>query len=253
MRLLDLQESMIVFSRRVQTGLQILKVSLHRWEHLQNDPMPWRVWAVATLQAPDGQGFPIQSERDMLDVAEADLLSRIPDDGNTICLGSITHRGQHVVILHSKYHNVLGEPPTSRVRGQQYRWDVYTEEDPEYNFLHVKLIPNAKEQRRIRDAEVLAALAAAGDREEVPRPLTFYGLFEHQEWADAAAQELAAAGFRPSPASALPGNSRTPWSLMFQRSSPTDQQSIESISASAQEILNQCGGYYDGWTCEPVS
>jgi hypothetical protein len=252
MKLTDLKEPMTMYSRRTQSGMQIIKVSLPRWEHLQAYHFPYRTWAVVTMQAPDSDGFPIDMERKMLEQAEAELVSRLPKDGTVAYMGSITHAGQIALVIHSVAAGLFQIPESGRVRGSHYVWDVYNAEDAQYEFLQLKLIPTLKEQRRIRDAEVLAALANARDNDAVPRPLTFYGLFPDQPSADAAGEYLAQAGFRVKPASEMPGNKRYPWSLMLQKTSQTDAVSIENVSSLAGETITHYGGIYDGWSCEPV-
>lgn len=252
MKLLDVKEAMTVFSRRTPYGLQIIKVSLPRWEHIQPLPMPFRTWAVVTMQAPDNDGFPIDMERQLLDQAEAELVSRLPNDNSVVYMGSIVHRGQIALTFHSKSGNLFQVESAGRHRGSRYVWDIYTEQDHEYEFLQKKMIPTLKEQRRIRDAEVLAALAQANDNDAVPRPLTFFGLFPDANSAEAAGEYLAQAGYRVKPPSEMPGNKRYPWSLTIQKTSQTDSTSIEGVSAMVGETFTHYGGIYDGWSCEPV-
>jgi hypothetical protein len=252
MKLLDARESMTVFSRRTPNGLQIIKVNLPRWEHIQGVPMPYRTWAVVTMQAPDGDGFPIDMERQLLEKAEVELLSRLPKDSAAAYMGSITHRGQIAITLQSKNGDLFQIAETGRVRGSRYVWDIYTAIDPQYEFLQLKMIPSLKEQRRIRDAEVLGALAQAKDNDAVPRPLTFYGLFPDKPSAEGAADYLTQAGYRVKPPSEMPGNKRYPFSLMIQKTSQTDAGSIEAVSAMVGETVTHYGGIYDGWSCEPV-
>jgi len=245
-------DNLVHFSRSVPTGTILLSVNMTRWEQLQRELFPHRIWAVTTLQAPDPTGFSSPAEAKLLRQAEEELAGRFVDNRTTVYLGALTHAGQHVAVFHSKSDNLLGNGPAHRILTTRYLWDVYYGEDPAYDFLRLKMIPSAREHRRVRDAEVLGALANAQDNTIVPRPLTFYGLFPAPQNAEMAAQQLLRAGFRPSPASQMPGNSALPWSLMFQRSCRTDPETIERISSAADEIIEACGGAYDGWSCEPV-
>jgi hypothetical protein len=252
MQLLLSNEPLMAFSRRVPTGLQVIQFSMPRYEYLYTDPFPIRVFVLTKLQAPDAQGFPIDSEQSMIEQAQEELLSSLPNDGTIIYMGRVIHKGTCVLVLYAKFEGILGPGPACQIRGSRYVWDVHYANDPNYLFLQYKLAPSAKEIRRIKDAEVLGALTGAGDQPFAPRPIQFYGLFEHQEWATSASQELAQRGFRCSQPSAMPGSQRYPWSLMFQKTSSTEPATIEDLSASAQETINNHGGQYDGWTCDPV-
>ncbi|CAN5316622.1 hypothetical protein BH09SUM1_BH09SUM1_21570 [soil metagenome] len=240
------------FSRKIPTGVMQLKTDLASCEAIQKNALPFRTWAIATMQTPDDEGFPMEAERQVLENAERELMGRVGSE-NTVFLGSISHGGKYVVVIHSKDRQAVGHGPRSRIRGSVYGWDVYVDEDPDYFFVRYKLMPTAKEQRRIKDAEVINKLTAANDHLEAPRPLTFYALFSEKELADSAMNAFTTAGFRTAPASSMPGKGDYSWSLMLQKSSAADPMSIEQISAKAEEICHLYGGHYDGWSCEPVA
>lgn len=247
----QMTQDLTCFQRSTDSGPMLVRVNLASWDILQRDPHPWRIWAVTTLKAPDSAGFADAQESPLLAEAEKDLAALIADGTGTIFVGSIEHQCQHVAVLHSKSPNALSNTPTCRINGRKYRWDVYTEGDSQYEFVRHRVIPSLTEMRRLRDAEVLRALALVKDNQGVPRPITFYGMFPRLRDAEMAAIELTRKGFRPSAPSEVPARSAYTWSLMFQRVSPTDPESIERITSNAEALCASCNGYFDGWECEP--
>jgi hypothetical protein len=240
-----------LFPRQTDSGAMMVRVNFPGWEVLQRESYPWRIWAVTTLKAPDENGIAGDEEAQGLLDAERELILRVPDDDHTVYLGSVQHQFQHVAVLYTRIPDVLGNPPACRIKGRRYTWHVYTENDPDYNFLRINFLPDATEIRRVRDDEVLQALAGAHDNPNAPRLITFYGMFPHLRDAEMAAADLTKKGFRPTAPSEMPGKGYYQWSLMFQRVSTTDATSIERVSALCQDVCTACNGYFDGWECEP--
>lgn len=251
-RLAPSSETLTEYSRELPTGRMVIRVGIAQSEKAMREGFPWRVWAVTNLQAPNSDGLPMDAEAQLLHAAEAELLADVPGDGNTLYLGNIIHEGRYVCVLHSRENGIFGQHASTRIYGQRYVWDVYIENDAAGEFLQRKFLPTIDERRRIKDQEVLSALAGARDNSVVPRPITFYGLFPKRESAEAAAAKLHQQGFRISAPSEMPGKADLSWSLMFQRTAPTEAATIDRLSAVAEGLCRQHGGTYDGWSCEPV-
>ncbi|MCC6546494.1 DUF695 domain-containing protein [Candidatus Sumerlaeota bacterium] len=226
-------------------------VNLNAWSVVQHERFPWRVWAVTALKAPGNDGLPSEEEHRELIDAERELLLRIPDDDNAIFLGHLHHQFHHVTVLHCRAADVLAKPPAASIRGRRYTWSIYTESDPSYNFVRAKFLPSNAEFRRHRNAEILALLRKEGDNPAAPRVINFYGMFLRLHDAELAASQLTKKGFRPTAPSEMPKQAY-PWSMMFQRVSPTDTDSIEKVTETCESVCNECNGYYDGWECEII-
>lgn len=240
------------FTRDLPRGKMLISVDQKACDTAMEQQYIWRVWAVASLQAPTPDGLPMDAESQMLDFSIQELAQNIPEDGETLFLGYIIHAGQFAAIFHSRNAAVLGKPPASPLATSRYEWSIYTAEDSSHEFVRLKLLPTPKEKRRIQDREILDALAQAHDQAHVPRPITFYGLFKSKQDADSASNELDNHGFRTGNASEMPGKSGFKWSLSFTKSAPTEPQIIDEISAAAHDTCVNYGGHYDGWSCEPV-
>lgn len=242
------------FTRRIASGLMVLRVNMTRCDVVLKEPHPYRVWCVTSFQVPDAEGLAGEAEGRMIEQAEREILQRIPNDGMTVYLGYMQHDRRHVMVLQSKTPEPLAPAPASRLRGSLYVWDVYTQEDPNNLFVKRKMIPTRKELRRIRDAETIQTLVDAKDNPDVPRPITFYALFTSREAADGAASALGRGGFRVGSApSEMPGKGQKNWSLSVTKTSQTDSASIEKCSAAVDEACQAFGGVYDGWSCEPIN
>lgn len=250
--LLAPEHAFTAIARQDAAGTMLLRIHNALCERAMREDFPWRIWAVTPLQAPQDSGLPMEAEREMVAHAERELLTSIPDDGTTLFLGSIVHAGSYVCVLHSTIATAFGPPPYARYEGTHYTWDIYIEQDNDREFLVKKFILTEDEKRQLRDHEVLDALTEAGDNPVVPRPITFYGLFRTSSDAKEAGQRLQQKGFRVATPTELPGKSQYPWSLMFQRTSPTEPETIDRLSFQADTAIRQSGGNYDGWSCEPV-
>lgn len=238
--------------RETPQGPLIIQVDVRQCEELYLHSCPFRIWAVAHMQAPDQEGMPMDAESEMLQTALVELIEQLPDDGSIYFLGTMMHQGSYVAIFHSHVDNIMGDPPATIIPSSRYDWYVYTQEDESYEFLKLKMVPTPTERRQLQDEEILGALADAGDQSIVPRPITFYGLFKREEDAVSAASDLDQQGYRTAPPSEMPGKSEFKWSLSFTRTAPTEPQVIEDVSATAHDICITYGGHYDGWSCEPV-
>lgn len=227
-----------------------IKVNMTNCERVLGGGYPLRIWAVSTIEAPDRDGLPHDAEYQVLVEAEAELLGRITGHDTTLYLGHMLHQGSHVTVLHGQAEGeALGEG--ARLIHGQRQWAVYTAPDPESLFLRRSMMPRRSELRRLRDTEILQALAEANDNPVVPRLLTFYALFPGRDLAEQAAGELDRSDFAPSPPSRMPGNGAYPWSLMFSCMASTEPEVIEQISSLADEICDRHGGHYDGWSADP--
>lgn len=227
-----------------------IKVNMTNCEKVLEGGYPLRIWAVCSIEAPDGDGLPLDAEYEMLLDAEAELLGRISDNGTTLYLGHMLHQGSHVTVMHSQAQGELAEGARRLQCGRG--WNIYTANDPESKFLRLSMMPRRAELRRLRDTEVLQALASANDNAVVPRMLTFYALFPQKEGAEQAAVELDRHDFAASPPSRMPGNSDYPWSLMFSCMASTEPDVIEQISNLADDVCAHYGGLYDGWSADPI-
>lgn len=245
-------DQFIHFVRESEAGLLYYQTHVGRCERVFQGGFPWRVWAVANLQAPDASGQPLAEERNMIETATEELLGQVAHPDDVLFLGTVIHQGQYVLVLHSRLANALAAPPASRLYGSHYQWDVYTEEDADAEFLQLRFFPSVDELRQIKDQEVLEALAGANDNPIAPRPITFFGLFPKQDLAQNAARELDQQGFRTSPPSEMPGKNKFSWSLMFSRTASTEPDVIEHLSGTAARIVRREGGHYDGWECAPM-
>lgn len=244
-----LNQPLTAFARQLPEGPAMAHVNLNAWGAVQREQFPWRVWAVTALKAPGDDGLPSAEEHRELIDAERELLSRIPDGDEAIFLGHFHHQFHHVTVLHCRAADILAAPPAARIRGRRYLWHVYTESDPSYNFLRTKFLPTDTEFRRHRNSEILRLLKEAGDNPAAPRVINFFGMFLRLPDAEMAAGQLTKRGFRPTAPSEMPKQAY-PWSLMFQRVSPTDPDSVEKMTAACESICTACNGYYDGWECE---
>lgn len=237
----------------LQQGVQLLRVDTTLAEQLaKSGGYPVCIWAVTSFLTPGGDGLPLEAEVRLISQEEQELIGRVINGGQAVYIGSIQHAGQHVSVFHARQGGVLGPEPACRYQAPRYLWDVYYNNDPAFEFLTVKMLPTAKEQRRIKDAEILQLMCDAGDNPDVPRPITFYGLFPDPTSASECSTELSRGGFRPTNPSELPGRSGYGWSMMFTRTAQTDPEDIERFSSMAQEICLRYGGMYDGWECAPI-
>jgi hypothetical protein len=242
------------FSRYVPTGLMEIRVNISNCERVLAGDYPCRILAVTTIQAPDEHGLPINAEYDLLVESERSFLARLESRGSELLyIGHILHQGSHVVVLHGADATAVDDQDAIVIRDGRRQWDVYTSADPMGRFITLKMMPLREELRRVRDGEVLAALAAANDIPTVPRLLTFYALFRTEAEADGAAALLDQNQFTASPVSQMPGSGDYKWSLMFSCVAPTEPEVIEQISALADSICAQFGGQYDGWSADPMS
>jgi hypothetical protein len=126
---------------------------------------------------------------------------------------------------------------------------VHTEYDPHWAYVLDKLAPDVRQHRLLTDRAMVEALAEAGDTLGTPRPVSHVAYFADQAGAEAAAAELAAAGFA---AGVEPDIDEGGFALTAVRSDPVSPPQIHDLTWDVQQRVERHTGTYDGWSC-PVT
>jgi hypothetical protein len=126
---------------------------------------------------------------------------------------------------------------------------VHTEYDPHWAYVLDKLTPDVRQHRLLTDRAMVEALAEAGDTLGTPRPVSHVAYFADQPSAEAAAAELAGAGFA---AGVEPDIDEGGFALTAVRSDPVSPPQIHELTWDIQQCIERHTGTYDGWSC-PVT
>jgi regulator of ribonuclease activity B/uncharacterized protein DUF695 len=123
---------------------------------------------------------------------------------------------------------------------------VHTEYDPQWAYVLDKLAPDVRQHRLLTDRAMVEALAEAGDTLGHPRPVSHVAYFSESRAAEAAAGELAGAGFATG---VEPDIDEGGFALTAVRADPIAPPGVHDLSWDVQQRVERHGGTYDGWTC----
>ena len=195
-------------------------------------------------------GLPSAEDEDRLQALESELEDWIKAlDGRYV--GQVTANGLRTMFF---YVSCGREEARNLIRRIALRMDIplgmKMQADPAYEVYFGQLLPTAAERRRMRDMTAIAALGAAGDDLNEPRPIEHAACFANRHQAIAFANwarknRYIVDGIRS------PGEHQPHFVLQFHKQTPPLPEIINADTAAISHMAGQLGGSYEGWRAEP--
>lgn len=208
-----------------------------------------------TMRQPRPDGLSSQEEFEAL-CAIGDALSAAAAQAGMLYVGRLTSDGRRCFYFHMKEvkrllllkdrswfdkwaQGVMAAFPS-------YEFTVRSRPDPQWVTYRDVLYPDARDQQRMADRDLVEQLVKNGDHPDQPRSIDHRAYFPTPAARDAFAKAVVEQGWTIAGMHDDAGD----FALDFVRVDAPDKMSVVSIALI--ELAGAHGGDYDGWGCEVV-
>lgn len=180
----------------------------------------------------------------------------VMDEAGALFVGRVANPGGCLMVFYTADPDPdLDGVKTLLAAHEELEVEMEHHADPEWDCYAAIIAPDARGMRFIQDQQVLMALEEAGDDMTTPREIEHFAYFEAKKARDNFERWAVTNKFKVK-------NRRDPqagdkddddsFMLCFTHHGPPDISEIFERTSAAAEAVEDHGGEYDGWGCEPV-
>ena len=233
---------------RIDDSLSSIFLNLALRDGAPDPHRPHLLWIRVPMRSPRPDGLSSAEEAEQLgrveDALGAALLARL----DAVFAGRITGAGRREFYYYAPRAADFRERATAVFRDfPGYEPLIGDKHDPEWALYLELLFPNVRQLQQIRNRQVVAALAEAGDVASTPRPITHWVYFAESADRATAASTLAAAGFDVTLHDAVTGEAARPYPLRVERVDRADQAAVDEAVFQVMDAIEGMDAEYDGW------
>jgi uncharacterized protein (TIGR01619 family) len=222
--------------------------------HLERAPdaeRPWLVSVRVPLRAPRPDGLATNAEATELGQIEDALVRSLEAHCSAIFVGRMTWNGVRDLFFYCKRTEPLEQALGAALEGAQPRRLLTRKQsDAEWKHYLDVLYPGPLELRWMKDRRVVEALAEAGDKSDIARPIDHHARFTVRASAEAWARAVRQMGF--DVAIERDEGTSEAWSAHAVREDPSELAHVHDIAERLLGLAEENDGTYDGWGCAVV-
>jgi len=202
------------------------------------------VWVSCKSPRPDGL-FSSQGSPTLYAIEDA-LTSRLEKECHAQFAGRISTQGRSEIYFFTESYIGVEQSVRKALSGfEGYKFDIGSQEDPEWKQYFEVLHPSPQDLQRIWNCELLERLKGLGDIPAIPRAVNHWIYFPSTRARALFREVVCLAGFEVT--SEIPGNGAEPYGIVLLRRQAIEQNLIDATVIELMKLAERFQGDYDGW------
>jgi regulator of RNase E activity RraB len=205
-----------------------------------------RVW----MNNPRPDGLSSQEEYEALVALEEAVTVAVEKSGSTAYVGRNTSSGRRDFFFYTREDAAFMECVSAALsKFAEYKTEIRTRADPDWNVYLDFLYPNADEKQRMANRGVIEALGKHGDDGRAPRQIDHLIIVGDRQQADRLARAVTGHGFALKPGTPTEQPDALWWVEFHKVEAPVE---IDEATIMLSRLAREHDGEYDGWGGQAV-
>jgi len=199
------------------------------------------------LPAPDAEGLPSESDYELLDKHEENVMVALCEALDATSAGAVASQGTRMLAFYMAPREGADKAVERAMsKFDELEWGAQVQEDPQWSFYFDVLAPSSEQMRFIEDSRVVETLEEAGDTLDTPREVAHWAYFGDAADRTAFIGEVKKLGFAIGE-QADDAEGELSLSVSFTRRDAVELDAIYSVTSELDALCTAHNGQYDGW------